>query len=87
MKIQYARLFEKRFKKLSPKLKEKVVQVIEKFSQNPHDKTLNNHPLKGKLEGKRALSVTGDMRIIFCEYDRYVVVLMLDVGTHNQIYN
>lgn len=36
--------------------------------------------------GKRAISVMGDMRIIFEEFNDYTLVLMLDVGTHNQVY-
>ncbi|MBU1151740.1 type II toxin-antitoxin system mRNA interferase toxin, RelE/StbE family [Patescibacteria group bacterium] len=87
MEIKYAKKFEKRFKKLSPKMKKSVIDVVERFTKNPHDKVLCNHPLKGSLEGRRAMSVTGDMRIVFREYDDYVLVLMLDVGIHNQVYS
>lgn len=38
------------------------------------------------MKGKRAFSVTGDMRIIFEEFDDYVLVIMLDIGTHAQVY-
>ncbi len=72
--------------KLSPKLKRKVVKAIEVFAKNPHAKSLKNHALRGKLSGRRAISVTGDVRIIFREYEKYTLVLMLDVGSHNQVY-
>lgn len=42
--------------------------------------------LDTKRRGKRSFSVTGDMRIIFEEHENYTMVLMLDVGTHNQVY-
>jgi len=86
MKIRYHKNFEKKFKKLSPDVKKNVVSAVRIFSKNPFYTALKNHPLKGSLKGKRAFSVTGDVRIIFEEYDGYVLVIMLDVGTHNQVY-
>lgn len=86
MKIIYHRNFERKFKKLPAELKEKTIKTIDKFSKNAFDKSLKNHPLKGLLLGKRAISVTGDLRIIFEQLDGHVVVLMLDIGTHNQVY-
>ena len=86
MKIKYHKNFENGFKKLNSPLRSKTVSAIQKFAKNPLDKTLKNHPLKGKLAGKRSFSVTGDVRIIFEEEDDYVLVIILDVGTHNQVY-
>lgn len=86
MQIQYHRQFEKRFAKLQPQLQQKVIQTIQQFSKNSFSPKLRNHPLTGQLRGKRAISVMGDMRIIFEEYDNYILVIMLDVGTHNQVY-
>ena len=86
MRIRYHKKFIKRFKKLSPTLRKRVVSSIRKFTKDPFDKTLHNHLLAGDLLGKRAFSVTGDLRVIFEEHDNYVVVIMLDVGTHSQVY-
>lgn len=86
MKIRYHKKFEKRFGKLSPSLRNKTLAAIEKFAHNPIDATLKNHKLTGKLEGKRAFSVTGDYRVVFQEHQDYVLVIMLDVGTHAQVY-
>ncbi len=86
MQIKFHKKFAKAFKKLSPDLKKKTIEVIEVFTNNPKDKLLRNHTLKGKMKGKRAFSVTGDCRVIFEEIDGYVVVIMLDVGSHNQVY-
>lgn len=86
MEIKFTKKFEKRMKKLSPKLKQKVILTVEKFSKNPHEKSFRNHELKGNLLGCRAISVTGDVRIVFKEYDDYVLVVMVDVGTHAQVY-
>lgn len=86
MKIKFHKNFEKKFKKLSPLLKKRVISAMSVFLENPLDPSLKNHPLKGGLKGKRSFSVTGDVRVIFEEYDGYVLVIMLDVGTHNQVY-
>lgn len=87
MEIRYHKNFLKRFKKLSPNLKDKTISAIGKFTKNPRNPSLRNHALKGRLFGKRAFCVTGDIRVIFEEFDDYVLVIMLDVGTHNQVYN
>lgn len=86
MIINFHKDFAKSYKRLYPKLKVKVDVIVGKFRNNPRDISLKNHALKGGMSGRRAISVTGDMRIIFEEYDNYVLVIMLDVGTHNQIY-
>lgn len=73
-------------KKLSPQLKGKVISTVETFFKNPHHPSLKNHALQGKLLGCRAIWVTGDVRIVFKAYEDYVLVVMLDVGTHAQVY-
>lgn len=87
MIIQYHKRFEKRFRILRPDIQKKVIIAIQHFGNNPHNPVLRNHPLKGRLSGLRAFSVTGDVRVIFQEYQKYTIVLMVDVGTHNQVYD
>ena len=86
MKIKYHKKFEKQFKKLSLKDKNRVIEVVEIFINNPHDKRLLNHSLKGRLLGKKAISLSSDLRIIFEEFDNYTLVIFLDLGTHNRVY-
>ena len=86
MQIKYHKNFEKRFKKLDKKLREKVTEKIGIFIKTPLAKELYNHPLTGNMARKRAFSVTGNYRVVFEEIDDYVLVIMLDVGTHNQVY-
>lgn len=86
MEIRYHKRFLKHYQKLNDDLKRRVSTKLSLFFEDPLDKTLKNHALAGELAGKRALSVTGDVRIIFEENDGYAFVLFLDVGTHNQVY-
>jgi addiction module RelE/StbE family toxin len=86
MKIKYHKRFEKQFKKLSDKDKQKVVVAVDKFLVNPNHISLNNHQLKGRLTAMRAISAAPDLRLIFQESNGYVLVFFLDVGKHNRVY-
>lgn len=86
MQIKYHKKFNKKFYKFTPKLRKKIRNIIELFKENPHNPILKNHALKGRLKGQRAFSATGDIRIIFKKTNDYVIVIMLDVGIHNQVY-
>ena len=86
MKVFFHKTFNKRFAKLSPKLQMKVEKAVLLFRKNPFDPHLRNHALSGDLSDRRAFSVGGDVRVIFKEHKNYILVIMLDVGTHNQVY-
>ncbi len=64
----------------------RVIKAIKIFSKNPFDTRLRNHELQGKLQGKRAISVGGNLRIVFEEKNGYIEIIFLKVGTHNQVY-
>lgn len=86
MKIVFHKNFDKKFKKLPKHIKIKAIKVIASFAKNPLSKPLNNHKLNGKLSDKRSISVTDNIRIVFEEQSDYILVLMLDIGTHSQVY-
>lgn len=86
MKIEFHRKFTKKIKKLPWPLREKINLAIERFSKNPFDPSLKNHSLSGKMKSFRAFSVALDMRIIFEEHHGYALVIMIDIGNHDQVY-
>lgn len=86
MKIVYHRRFNKQLAKLERHEKLAVAEAIELFAQAPFDSRLRNHPLKGDMTGQRSISAGYDLRIIFEEQDGYMIVLMLAVGTHEEVY-
>jgi len=86
MILKFHQDFKKNYERLTPKLQEKVNKTLDLFTQNPWDRALRNHALKGQMQGKRAISVTGDLRILFQEFENYTIVSLGDVGTHAQIY-
>lgn len=45
---------------------------------------INDHALTGGLAGRRAFSITADVRVIYIETADKII--FLDIGTHNQVY-
>lgn len=90
MKIVHHQKFEKHYKQRifnNPKLKEKFKAKLALFLSNPHDSSLKSHKLIGNKEEFRAFSVTGDIRLIYYfESDTGNVLVLYDIGKHNQVY-
>ena len=88
--ILYHSNFLKRYKKRIksvPHLHQKFIRRIKIFSYSPSELILRDHALKGRLKGYRAFSITGNIRIIYRYVDKEKKkVLLIDVGTHTQIY-
>lgn len=86
MEIQFHRTFTKHFLRLDKNIQQKVKDAIVQFEQDPFGPKLHNHILHGELFPRRAISVTGDVRLLFLEYNQYALVIFIDVGTHAQLY-
>ncbi len=86
MDVRYSKRFQKQFKKLPHPIQIKAFKTIKSFAGNPYKAQFKNHALRGEFQGQRAISVTGDIRIVFQEKDNYKKVTLLRVGTHNQVY-
>ena len=80
MEVVYYKKFIKAYEKLSSKQQDKVEQIIAIFQQNPHDPHLCNHVLHGDQKGRRAISASGDLRLVFREKNHYEKVTFLLVG-------
>ncbi|MDP3987872.1 MAG: type II toxin-antitoxin system mRNA interferase toxin, RelE/StbE family [Candidatus Levybacteria bacterium] len=80
--------FKKAYKKRvaqNPKLIALMSKRIKLFQNNPANKILKDHSLKGSKSKFRAFSITGDIRIVYLPISKERVIF-LDVGTHNQVY-
>ncbi len=86
MKIYYQKRFVKQMEKLQRYEKVAVTDAIDLFRHHPFDPSLKNHPLKGPMRGASAISAGFDLRIIFEQHDRYTLVIMLAVGSHEEVY-
>jgi mRNA-degrading endonuclease YafQ of YafQ-DinJ toxin-antitoxin module len=82
--------FKARFKRRANKrIRRLFAEGLTLFEKNPHDPSLNAHPLQYGLEGYWSFSLTDDdgpddFRVIYRKTkDGYA---LLDFGTHDQIY-
>jgi mRNA-degrading endonuclease YafQ of YafQ-DinJ toxin-antitoxin module len=95
MKIIYHKRFEKQFRKLTPKFKNKVIEVIGIFINDPLNKRLLSHNLKGNLLGKKAISINSDLRIflrnlmtiLWLYFLIWVLIIVCTVNSFNFNYN
>lgn len=86
MRIVFKKSFTKQYAKLNEDKRLLVDEAIRVFARDPKAPPLKNHLLKGRLAGKRAISAGFDLRIIFRVDGDYILVEMLAVGSHNQVY-
>ncbi len=91
--LVWSNRFLKAVKKVSKKKPDIVVQlgeILEKLENDPYDALLKTHKLKGKLAGSWACSVDYDVRIVFefrnNEQDDLTEILLLSIGTHDEVY-
>lgn len=85
--IRLTKGFDKSYKKrISPirNLRETYIDRVKAFQKGERGNPLDDHALKGKMKGKRAFSIVGDVRIVYEETDS--AYIFLDVGSHNQVY-
>lgn len=89
MVIKFSRKFSKQDTKADKKIKLAFNQRLKIFFKNKSHPRLYNHPLKGKLNGYRSISITGDWRAIYSESEkkRGKIVIFEMLGTHGQLYN
>ncbi len=81
------KLFEKHYlKRILPhkKLDAEFERRLGLFLTNQRGYPLDDHALTGKLTGKRAFSITADVRVIYEETE--TTIIFLDIGTHAQVY-
>jgi addiction module RelE/StbE family toxin len=85
--IEPSRSFVKSYAKRiikDQKLRKQYEVRISMFMTGHRTAPLNDHALTGDLQGRRSLSITGDVRVIYIELEDKII--LLDVGTHNQVY-
>lgn len=76
----------RRLVKRDPQLAEALAATLEQLEDDPRHPRLKLHRLRGQLEGLWAARITYQIRVVFTlnEHDREIV--LLDVGTHDEVY-
>jgi addiction module RelE/StbE family toxin len=79
----FVKCYVKRISK-NPKLVAQYEARVALFMQGIRDTPINDHPLTGTMSGKRAFSITADIRVVYVETNDAFV--FIDIGTHAQVY-
>lgn len=85
MNVVFHRRFKKMATKLTPKIKQKMIERIPLFSQDPLNNTLRNHALCTPYKGSYSIDITGDYRVVYELIDDQTA-LFTHIGTHSQLY-
>ena len=81
--------FERRARKFltkHPDLRSRFIETFEKLRSDPFEPGLRLHPLGGKLQGLQAVSLTYSYRITLTIQITEQEILLLDIGTHDEVY-
>lgn len=76
----------RRFLKRNPHLRGEFERTLEQLEFDLSHPRLRLHPLKGKLAGKHAVSLTYSHRIVLVLALGEGEIVLLDVGSHDQAY-
>jgi addiction module RelE/StbE family toxin len=79
----FVKSYAKRIAK-DEKLCKQYDKRIDMFIAGYRDAPINDHALTGDLQGRRAFSVAGDIRVVYIELEDKVI--FIDIGSHNQVY-
>jgi mRNA interferase YafQ len=84
---KFKRSFRK-FVRRDANLQAKIQSTIERMSIDLFDPSIAAHRLDGKLTGLMSCSCGYDCRIVFTieEEDGEKFLLLLDIGTHDEVY-
>jgi len=81
--------FDRRARKFlarHPDLRPRLAETLERLRAAPFEPSLRLHPLTGKLQGLQAISLTFSYRIILTLQITEQEILLLDIGSHDEVY-
>ena len=78
--------FRKALARLGQREQKAVELAIHTFKDDRMNESLRDHALKGKMKNLRAFSAGWDLRVIYREEGGFITIILVDVGTHNQVY-
>ncbi len=81
--------FDRRARKFltrHPDLRLRLVETLGKLCDDPFDPSLRLHPLGGRLKDLQAVSLTYSYRIILTLQVTEHDILLIDIGSHDEVY-
>jgi mRNA-degrading endonuclease YafQ of YafQ-DinJ toxin-antitoxin module len=75
-----------KFVKRHPELKKKIALVLRDLEKDPFQPHLDYHHFGGKQTGVQAVSITDSYRITMTVIITKKEIILLDVGSHDEVY-
>lgn len=75
-----------KFLKQHQELREKFATILTDLERDPFQPHLRYHHLRGKLEGVQAISITSSYRLTLTILIANKEIILLDVGSHDEVY-
>ncbi|MBI3973171.1 MAG: plasmid stabilization protein [Chloroflexi bacterium] len=75
-----------KFFRKPPELRDRFRHTAELLRANPWDPGLRLHALRGQLEGVHAVSLTYEYRIVLTIKITEREIILLDIGSHDEVY-
>ncbi len=88
VEVAFSSSFKKAFSKKvkgNKILEEKFFEKLEKFIDNPFDRSLRTHKLSGNLKDLWSFSIDYDTRVIFF-FEKRNRVVFVSIGSHDEVY-
>ena len=76
----------RKFLKKHPELRDRYGRIIDDLKENPFAPHLHYHYLSGEMEGLQAIRLTYDYRIVLTVEVTAQEVILLDIGSHDEVY-
>lgn len=76
----------RKFLNKHPDLRGRFAQVLDDLQQDPFAPHLGYHHLGGKLKDVQAVSITNNYRIILMIVITDKEIILLDIGSHDEVY-
>jgi mRNA-degrading endonuclease YafQ of YafQ-DinJ toxin-antitoxin module len=76
----------KKFFRKHPALKERFALLVDDMKKDPFQPHLELHSLGGKLKGIQAISLTHSYRITLTVMVTAKEIILLDIGSHPEVY-
>ena len=76
----------KRFLKRHPEATSQYAKTLKVLEANPHHPSLRLHALKGNLSGLHSVSINISYRITLVMIVTESEIVLIDVGSHDEVY-
>ena len=76
----------RKFLKKHPDLRQRFAQIVDELKQDPFAPHLDYHHLGGKLKGIQAVRLTDSYRITLTIVISEKEIILLDIGSHDEVY-